>query len=157
GGGRVSLTADEPIADHGASQVGMASQVSVPQRPPDDPVLFGEWLRPHLRQMAYLVARLAPHADRDDVVQEALTRAWLKRHLLDRGGGTERRWLLATAADQAAKAGSRNLRRPTEPLGPDPLVSHDPASAAVGTAEASAGRVDVDRALARLSRRQRLA
>jgi DNA-directed RNA polymerase specialized sigma24 family protein len=62
-----------------------AEQPDIERRPPDDPELFGEWLRPHLVRIGLLVARLAPDADRDDVVQEALTRAWLKRRPYDPG------------------------------------------------------------------------
>jgi hypothetical protein len=36
---------------------------------PDDPDGFGAWVRPHLRTLANVVARLAPAAERDDVVQ----------------------------------------------------------------------------------------
>ena len=49
--------------------------------PPGDPGGFAAWVRPHLPAMARLAARLAAAADRDDVVQEALVRAWTKRRL----------------------------------------------------------------------------
>ena len=117
---------------------------------PDDPAGFADWVRPHLRTLAHLVARLAPAADRDDVVQEVLARAWAKRRLFDPGRGTASAWLLAIASDQAGKA--RRRVRPTEPLAEEAL-----GHAARGPAEAATGRVDVERALVRLSRRQRLA
>ena len=44
--------------------------------PPADGAGFAEWVRPHLPAMARLAARLAVGADRDDIVQEALARAW---------------------------------------------------------------------------------
>ncbi len=47
------------------------------------PVVFSEWVRPHLTHIAHLVARMAPDADRDDLTQEVLLRAWTKRHLYD--------------------------------------------------------------------------
>ncbi len=123
------------------------SSFRAPSHPaPDDPTGFGEWIRPHLRPIALLVARLAPAADRDDVVQEVLIRAWTKRHQFDPARGTAAAWLLAIAADQAAKA--RRRARPHAPLDED----------YGGTDDASAGRqVDIERAVARLSRRQRLA
>ena len=71
-------------------------------------------MQPHLRRLANLVARLAPDADRDDVVQDALARAWTKRHQFDPRRGTAGAWLLAIAADQAAKA--RRRARATAPL-----------------------------------------
>jgi hypothetical protein len=68
---------------------------------------FADWVRPHLPAMARLAARLAPHADRDDVVQEALARAWAKRDRFDERRGSPSAWLLAITADQAAKARHR--------------------------------------------------
>lgn len=116
-----------------------------PGSAPDDSAAFCDWVRPHLGAMANLVARLAPMADRDDVVQDALTRAWIKRHHYDPSRGSPSAWLLAIAADQAAKArrrvGGRALLRPAEQQ-----QSMDIAP-----------RVDLERAIARLSRRQRLA
>lgn len=114
---------------------------------PDDPAGFGAWVQPHLRQVANLVARLAPLADRDDVVQDVLARAWVKRRLFDARRGTPAAWLLAIAADQAAKA--RRRSRPAAPL-PE---THD---VRIGEVD-GATRLDVERALARLTRRQRLA
>jgi RNA polymerase sigma factor (sigma-70 family) len=114
---------------------------------PDDPAAFGEWVRPHLRTLANLVARLAPGADRDDVVQDALARAWTKRRQFDPARGTPGAWLCAIAADQALKA--RRRSRPALPL--------ERAPADAPAADGTAGLVDLERALARLSRRQRLA
>lgn len=106
---------------------------------------FADWVQPHLAAMARLAARLAPLADRDDIVQEALTRAWLKRHQFDPSRGTASAWLLAVTADQARKAARR--RRPwPRPLLGDPPISTLPDD-----------RVDLQRALRRLSTRQRLA
>jgi len=115
---------------------------------PDDPVEFGDWVRPHMRTLAHLVARLAPSADRDDVVQDALARAWAKRHLFDPARGTAGAWLYAIAADQAGKA-RRRLRWPAGPGTADETGG--------GGDDVATTRVDVQRALARLSRRQRLA
>jgi RNA polymerase sigma-70 factor (ECF subfamily) len=106
---------------------------------------FGEWVRPHLPVMYRLAARLAPNADRNDVVQEALARAWLKRHQYDAGRGTPAAWLLAITADQARKA--LRGRRSTAEL---PEVA---APLGRGADEL----VDLYRALRRLTGRQRLA
>ena len=105
---------------------------------------FEEWVRPHLGAMARLASRLAPDADRDDVVQEALTRAWLKRGQYDARRGTPSVWLLAITADQARKAVRRLRPRPV------PLDDDRPAG---GPDDG----VDLRRALARLTARQRLA
>jgi RNA polymerase sigma-70 factor (ECF subfamily) len=93
--------------------------------------------------MARLAARLAPFAERDDIVQEALSRAWTKRAQYDAARGTPSAWLLAITADQAAKA-----RRRLRPAPPPDLAAADPA-----TDDA----IDVERALGRLTKRQRLA
>jgi RNA polymerase sigma factor (sigma-70 family) len=117
---------------------------------PDDQAGYADWVRPHLPAMARLAARLAPAADRDDVVQEALVRAWRKRGSYDPGRGSASAWLLAITADQAGKARVRALPRPKPHADlPEPAPAGDPP----GPAE----RIDLDRALDRLSPRQRLA
>jgi RNA polymerase sigma factor (sigma-70 family) len=105
---------------------------------------FEAWVRPHLTAMTRLASRLAPGADRDDVVQEALTRAWLKRHQYDDSRGSLSAWLLAITADQARKAARRGARRLF--FRPDADRGAPPEDL-----------VDLHRALRRLTRRQRLA
>ncbi len=94
--------------------------------------------------MSRLAARLAPDADRDDVVQEALVRAWRKRDQYDPGRGTVATWLLAITADQARRA--RRRRRPYALLGEINVPGRWPDD-----------RVDVEAAVARLPTRQKLA
>jgi RNA polymerase sigma-70 factor (ECF subfamily) len=122
--------------------------VTTVQRPtvsaPDTAEAYADWLRPHLPAMARLAARLAPDTDRDDIVQEALIRAWQKRHQFDPRRGTPAAWLLAITADQA-----RQARRRRRPLG---LFSDLPARV-----RSMEDRVDVEYAVARLPPRQRLA
>ncbi len=103
---------------------------------------FAAWASPHLPAMARLAARLAPSADRDDVVQDALARAWRKRSSYDETRGSAQAWLLAIVADQAGKARrrARASYELVEVAGEQPVPD-----------------VDVERALATLSRRQRLA
>jgi RNA polymerase sigma-70 factor (ECF subfamily) len=94
--------------------------------------------------MARLAARLAPRADRDDVVQDALARAWLKHHQYDDSRGSPSAWLLAITADQARKAAGRGrLQFFAVRDGEQTVPAED--------------RLDLHRALGRLSRRQRLA
>lgn len=121
-------------------------ELPVPDAPPAEPGRFADWVRPHLPAMGRLAARLAPHTDRDDVVQDALVRAWLKRQTFDGRRGSPSSWLLAITADQAGKA--RRRLRPVEPLDADPAGGTDPAAVA---------DVDLTRAVSRLSSRQRLA
>ena len=94
--------------------------------------------------MARLAGRLAPDLDRDDIVQEALVRAWQKRRQFDPSRGTPAAWLLAITADQARRA--RRRRRPTAALADLP-----------GRLRSTDDQVDVEHAVARLAPRQRLA
>lgn len=110
----------------------------------DAPADFAAWVEPELSKMSRLAARLAPDADRDDVVQEALVRAWRKRHQYDERRGTATTWLLAITADQARRA--RRRRRPLVLVGEITLPGRSPDE-----------RVDVEAAVARLPKRQKLA
>jgi RNA polymerase sigma-70 factor, ECF subfamily len=111
---------------------------------PDTADAFADWVRPHLAQMSRLAARLAPAGDGDDVVQEALTRAWRKRHQFDVTRGTPSAWLLAITADQARQA---RRRRPVAWL----------SGEIAGRIRSTDDRLDVEYAVARLPPRQRLA
>ena len=79
-------------------------------RAADPPQDFAAWVGPSLLAMTRLARRLAPGADVDDVVQDALVRAWQKRHLFDASRGTPTTWLLAITADRA-RAARRSRRR----------------------------------------------
>jgi RNA polymerase sigma factor (sigma-70 family) len=104
---------------------------------------FADWVEPHLRAMGLLAARLTAPAERDDVVQEALARAWQKRALFDPARGTPRAWLLAIVADRARRARRRTRAdaRSNEAIVPGPHSE----------------RIDMERAVARLPPRMRLA
>jgi RNA polymerase sigma factor (sigma-70 family) len=107
---------------------------------------FDEWVGPHLDVMRRLAAVIAAGIDPDDIVQEALIRAWKKRSSFDPARGSARTWLLALTADQARRLRSR--WRIWE-LG-------DPATAAAAGADPAAD-LDLRRAIAELSARQRQA
>jgi RNA polymerase sigma-70 factor (ECF subfamily) len=106
------------------------------------PEQFGAWVAPHLRAMSLLAARLSSDAERDDVVQEALIRAWAKRAQFDPGRGTPAAWLLAITADRA-----RRVRRDRRPL-----LGFIP-----GRVRPIDDELDLAHAVARLSGRQRRA
>jgi RNA polymerase sigma-70 factor (ECF subfamily) len=106
---------------------------------------FETWVAPHLVAMARLARRLVGDADRDDVVQDALTRAWQKSHTFDPSRGSERVWLLAIVADRARRA--RRGRRESVAL----LDQTDAVAAESGI------DVDLERAVASLPKRMRLA
>jgi RNA polymerase sigma factor (sigma-70 family) len=134
----------------------MTDEPNAATAPPSDGPAFVVWVRPHLPSMARLAARLAVGADRDDIVQEALARAWAKRHQYDGTRGSVSAWVMAITADQARKA-ARRLRPVTE------LADHDAAVEGTSTNLHSVPRqdiemrLDVDKALTALSARQRLA
>jgi RNA polymerase sigma-70 factor (ECF subfamily) len=102
---------------------------------------FAEFVRPHWAAMARLARRLCG-AEWEDVLQDALALAWRKRTQFDADRGSPRTWLLTLTADQARKALRRNARSPVvidQPARPD-------------------GRdLDIERAIERLSERQRMA
>jgi len=106
---------------------------------------FARWVGPHLAAMGNLASRLAGSASRDDVVQDALTRAWRKRHLYNAERGTPRTWLLAIVADRAGRARQRYRLHDALDESNTPTVH-----AVDGTT------VDVERAVASLPPRMRL-
>jgi RNA polymerase sigma factor (sigma-70 family) len=117
----------------------------------DDAARFADWVGPSLLRMTRLAKRLAPHADSDDVVQDALVRAWQKWEQFDSARGTPSSWLLAITADQARDARRKRVRRLH--------VVDETAVAPEAAAPASnvAVDLDLDDAIGNLAGRQRLA
>jgi RNA polymerase sigma-70 factor (ECF subfamily) len=109
---------------------------------------FAEWVSPHLVVLAAVAAVQVGAADADDVVQEALVRAWRRRATFDDARGSTRTWLLSILLDQARRY--RVRRRPWQ-LADDTTVQPDYSSSGA----AAADRLDVDRAVRSLPRRQR--
>lgn len=116
---------------------------------PDDSVAFAAWVRPSLVAMTRLARRLAPHADADDVVQDALARAWRKRATFDPARGAPTTWLLAITADQARAARRGRLRHLR-------LVDETVAVPDVADSARHAD-LDLERAIGQLAHRQQLA
>lgn len=119
--------------------------------PTDDPASFAQWVAPSLLAMTRLAARLAPHADPDDVVQEALTNAWRKIATFDADRGTPATWLLAITADRARSARRARNRHLTVV---DDLAELPERAASATDAERD---LDLERAIGRLAERQQLA
>jgi RNA polymerase sigma-70 factor (ECF subfamily) len=117
--------------------------------PAPGPDEFGAWARPSVLAMTRLARRLAPHADPDDIVQDALTRAWQKRAQFDPDRGTPTTWLLAITADQARAARRANERRLR-------IVDDGAELPDVGDADRRAD-LDLERAIRTLGERQQLA
>jgi RNA polymerase sigma factor (sigma-70 family) len=105
------------------------------------PEQFGHWVAPHVPAMARLASRMTSSSERDDIVQEALSRAWTRRSTFDPNRGTAAAWLLAITADQAGRAWRR--RRPLIGLLPSRIQPIDET-------------IDLELAVARLPERQRL-
>lgn len=110
---------------------------------------FAAWAGPALVPMTRLARRLAPHADPEDIVQEALARAWVKRRQYDAARGTATTWLLAIVAD-VARASRRTRVRWLKVVDDKADVPEMPAAQADSD-------VDLDRAIRRLADRQQLA
>lgn len=117
--------------------------------PAPDPGDFGEWARPSLLAMTRLASRLAPRADAEDIVQDALARAWRKREQFDPDRGTATTWLLAITADQARSARRAHDRRLR-------IVDDTADVPDVGRADRLAD-LDLERAITTLGERQQLA
>jgi RNA polymerase sigma factor (sigma-70 family) len=104
-------------------------------------------VRPTLFRFAVALTSL-PEAD--DLVQDALTRAWAKRDQFDAGRGSLQAWLLAIVADQA-RARWRRRRLP------DVHLIGDLPSESVTEEIAVTLAVDLAKAVNGLPPRQRLA
>lgn len=108
--------------------------------------LSGDLVASHRRTLIRFAATLVPRDEVEDVVQDAMVRAWRKRDAFDPDRGSLRSWLLAILADQARSRWKR--RKPaTESIIPDILI---PLSVSETT-------LDVRGAVARLAARQRAA
>ena len=106
---------------------------------------FARWVEPHLTILARYAARRVAPADRDDVVQEALIRAWQRWSTYDETRGTPVAWLLGILADRCRRHRSRAREGPLE------LTDHAPP------AREPEHDLDLERSLTALSGRQRMA
>ncbi len=113
------------------------------RRAPLDVQAFTEAVRPHMPAMVRLAARLGPTDGKDDVVQEALVRAWRHRARFDAARGAFSAWLLSIVANEARRAVARR-RQPTAITPARPPASVE-------------DRLDIGAAVKRLPPRQKLA
>ncbi len=105
---------------------------------------FARWVQPHLTTMARYAGRQVSPVDRDDVVQEALIRAWQRWSTYDESRGAPVAWLLGILADRCRR---QRTRRPVGTV----VELVEPA------APPSPHDLDLERAIAGLGRRQRQA
>lgn len=101
-------------------------------------------MAPHLGRMALVAARLGPAGERDDIMQEALMRAWRHRRKYKPDRGALSSWLVAITAN-VARGQWRGVRKAIWSVG---------AAQRVRDLD---GHLDLDQAISRLSERQRLA
>jgi RNA polymerase sigma factor (sigma-70 family) len=104
---------------------------------------FTRWVEPHLTVLTLYAARQVALSERDDVVQEALIRAWQRWSTYDVSRGTPVAWLLGIVSDRCRR---HRTRRPAAVV---ELVDH-------GVAPESHD-LDLERAIETLSGRQRRA
>jgi RNA polymerase sigma factor (sigma-70 family) len=104
---------------------------------------FAAAVRPFLPVMNRLAVRLSPAGTFEDVVQEALLRAWAHRRQFDAARGSLLTWLLTIVAHEARRASRR--RWPPVRL------------AATVRDSSPEDRLDIEAAAAKLPERQRLA
>ena len=102
------------------------------------PAEFARWVEPHLVVLARYAGRQVAPSDRDDVVQEALIRAWQRWSTYDERRGTPVAWLIGILADRCRR---HRIRGPSAVV---ELVEHEAPSAMPD--------IDLERALDRLSR-----
>lgn len=114
----------------------------------NDVANFEQAVSCHLRALHRFAASLVPLVDADDLVQDALLRAWQRRGDFDPDRGSVRAWLLAFVADQARQRWRRR-RQPTIPLDLDLHVD--------AIAGPDGAPTDVRRAISELAPRQRTA
>jgi RNA polymerase sigma-70 factor, ECF subfamily len=108
-----------------------------------DAAQFADLVRPHMTAMGRLAARLGPRGAQDDVVQEALVRAWQSRDKFDARRGPLVNWLLTIVANEARRAWR---------VGPLPVRIERPMPAA-----SADDQLDLENAVRGLPARQKLA
>ncbi|MBE7186929.1 RNA polymerase sigma factor [Jatrophihabitans endophyticus] len=110
---------------------------------PLEPGGFDAWVGPHLPLLRVLAAREVGAGDADDVVQDALVRAWRRRETFDASKGSARAWLIAILLDQTRR------RRTRQRLWPVRREVEQSVPAADGS------RLDLEALVRALPRRQR--
>jgi RNA polymerase sigma-70 factor, ECF subfamily len=110
---------------------------------------FADWVRPHWECMVRFAQRLVGDDDAEDVVQDALAAAWRSRSRFDESKGQARTWLLTIVGNQAKNHFRR--RRPTH------VAPQSDEAVRAGGGDGSVVSIDMTRALARLTERQRMA
>lgn len=72
-------------------------------RPETEAERFRDFVAPHVAALRRFAAVLVCSSDVDDLLQDALTRAWVKHAQFDSGRGAAVSWLMAIMADRARR------------------------------------------------------
>lgn len=111
--------------------------------------VFDAWVREHGAVLRRFAATRVPSSEVDDVVQDALVRAWTRRETFDPSRGTPRAWLLGIVLDRTRALWRRSATRlPVEHPGRDQAIG-EPSEASLVQS------LDLRQAINRLPRRQR--
>ena len=81
--------------------------VTIPTEPQ-----FARWVEPSVPAMWRLISRMGGGLEREEILQDALLRAWQKRDQFDPSRGSATAWLVAIAHDQTRQARRRQAGRP---------------------------------------------
>jgi DNA-directed RNA polymerase specialized sigma24 family protein len=110
-----------------------------------DEATFARAAEAHRVVLLRFAVSLTSPADAEDVVQDALARAWSKRHTFDASRGSMKAWLLAIVADQARRRWRQSAGAPRVNVSNGIAAGPSPVSA------------DLRRAIESLPPRQRAA
>ena len=69
---------------------------------------FAHWVEPHLTVLAWYAARQVGAAERDQVLEETLVRAWQRRGRYDESRGTVEAWLLGILGEVCRRPRTRH-------------------------------------------------
>jgi RNA polymerase sigma-70 factor (ECF subfamily) len=127
-------------------RAGLPVEPAAPEASADDG--FGGWASPHLVDLWRFAVSLVGLDAADDLVQDSLARAWVKRDQFDPARGSARPWLFAIMADRARRGRAR--------LPMSRMLDVRPLSEP-GADEPETLRVDMRRAVDALPKRQRAA
>jgi RNA polymerase sigma-70 factor (ECF subfamily) len=109
------------------------------------PADFERWVEPHLTTLARYAGRLVAPADRDEIVQQTLIRAYQRWSTYDASRGTPVVWLLGIVHNESSR---HHIRQPAREI----VELVDTTAAPAPTRD-----VDLERAVDGLGHRQRLA
>jgi RNA polymerase sigma-70 factor, ECF subfamily len=116
--------------------------------PSSEVCAFATWIGPHLSVLTAVATREVGRNDADDVVQDAVVRAWQRRATYDPQRGSPRVWLMTLLLDQARRRRVRGRRHA-------PVIDTADVPGIGDSSDQHVLRLDIERAVRMLPRRQR--